>query len=110
MELGLGFSWYIKGWSRLAENNEEERSIDGGPGPASTTCGQANHGGISGFRLKLWCCSCSLFSDSTAWRPWLWSWGWRLRWEDEEPGCEERSGFPVIALALSSAKASQKAL
>ena len=69
LELGLGFSWYINGWwSRLGENNNEEEERSGHDGFDSTTGGQANHGGISGLRLKLWRFSCSLFRERTAWR------------------------------------------
>lgn len=39
----------------------------GGPGPASTTGGQANMMDYSCSRLKLRCCSFSLFNDSTTW-------------------------------------------
>lgn len=86
--LGLGFSWWNRDWSKFVENKGEERFIPSSAG------GQANHGGISGARFN----SCSRFGGSVWMPPWLW-------------GCEDRSGFiPVIALAFSLAKASQKAL
>lgn len=65
--LGFGASWRDRSWwvcvnssgSNLVEKNddEEERSIGGGPG-------QASHGGSSGLRLKV-CCS---FFRENAWR------------------------------------------
>ncbi len=120
--LGLGFgvvswmekswwvcvnSWLWLWWSNLVEkidDDDEERSIFwGGPGKAS-------HGGISGLRLKL-CCS---FFKVNAWRSWGLYWvsgSWFIMWVAEEPGWEweDRSGFVVMALALSSANASQNA-
>lgn len=42
--LGLGFSLYCE--KLLPENNCEERSKGGGPGPAAIPERQANHGGI----------------------------------------------------------------
>lgn len=93
LELGLGFSRWTRGWPKLVENKGEERC--NGKGPDRAEGGQANHGCVPGARFS----SCSLFTGS-AWIPWLWIWV-----------CGDRREFvAVIPLALSCAKASQKAL
>lgn len=89
---------------------------DGGPGPAPTAGGHPNQGGTSGLKLKFcgWSCRWLLISASKVVK----SWGnfvciFKLV-TDEELAWEDINGLvtvlPVIALALSSAKASQKAL